>query len=262
MARLRSVAGLAGLWVLLAFVAWGCSGSDDADQPAAALLASDFQVVSANFSEVRPRKRIPQEHTCYGENVSPPLSWSNAPPGTRSLAMIADEPENDAGPWAHWVLYNIPAAVTELAQGIPTTTGELPDGTRQGTNDYKGPGYSGPCPAPLSMAQGGFDNSIRGDHIPPSLYNFRLYALDSMVDLPAGASRGELESAIEGHVLAQADTAGKYTTTLGLSFKQGAGFLDTTAGEKSEVKLTPTPAGEKIYNSLGDLVTPTPAGGR
>ena len=75
---------------------------------------SGFQVVSAKFSEIRPKTRIPLENSCYGENLSPPLSWDEAPEGTRSLALIADEPENELGPWVHWVVYNIPAGVTEL----------------------------------------------------------------------------------------------------------------------------------------------------
>ena len=241
MKRLRVPVILPGIVALLALVALGCSSSDDSggsDQPAAAQQAdsSGFQLVSANFSEVRPRKRIPQENTCYGDDLSPPLAWNGVPEGTRSFALIADEPENELGPWIHWVLYNIPAGATDLPAAIPTTTDSLPDGTRQGVNDFKGIGYRGPCPAPLVL---GYTSAYQGDFVAPHKYSFRIYALDSELELAAGASRAELDKAMEGHILGQAETAGKYTTSLELETKEGKGFLDTTGGRDAFLTVTP-----------------------
>ena len=171
MARMRTVAGLAGLWALLAFVAWGCSGSDDADQPAAAVQPVDvatLEVSSTSFQEtVRPRKRIPQRNTCFAENMSPPLDWGDVPGGTKSLALIVEEPEERisgvskayfsvaaSGDAIHWVLYNIPPAATGLPEGVPTTTDVLLDGTVQGVNELGLTGYNGPCPPPSVVSYG------------------------------------------------------------------------------------------------------------
>ena len=121
----------ATLVLLLALVAWGCSSSDDTDQPAAAeLLDSDFQMGSPNFSEVRPKVRIPKKNTCHGENQSPPLDWSGAPDGTNSFALIAENMDyglkadfygraaaSETGIWVHWVLYNIPSSVLRAGRG-------------------------------------------------------------------------------------------------------------------------------------------------
>ena len=223
--------------LLLTLFALACSGAGDADRPAAALQQTDtsgFQVVSAKFSEIRPKTRIPLENSCYGENLSPPLSWDEAPEGTRSLALIADEPENELGPWVHWVVYNIPAGVTELAPAMPTTTDPLPDGTKQGLNDSKGIGYAGPCPPRLILA---YTCASETDFVRPPKYVFRLYALDAELELAGGATRAELEKAMEGHVLGQAETAGKFTTSLGVSTKEGQGFMNTTGGRSAS--LTP-----------------------
>lgn len=253
------------LVLLLTLIAWGCSSSDDGGQPAAALLASDFQVTSPNFSDVRPKKRIPIQNTCYGENLSPPLLWSGAPEGTQSYALISEDIDHQTGTWVHWVMYNIPASVTEVAEGISTSTAVLPDGTTQGTNDERLPGYAGACPPAnlINYTRGG------GPYEEPALahrYYFTLYALDSELGLAAGATKDELLSAMEGHILAQADTIGKYVPAVGLKDKGGAGLHDTTAATEGNLTQTPgqipTPGGEKIYNSLGVLITPTPAGGQ
>ena len=209
------------LWVS---VAWGCSGSGDEstpDQPAAAqpaatqVATSDLQVSSPNFTEVRPRKRIPEKNTCYGENWSPPLSWTGAPEGTQSLALIAEDLDHDTGIWVHWVLYNIPADVAELQEGIPTSTLVLPDGTTQGTNDNKATGYNGPCPPTEVKSYAAYLSGAdrKGGAMAPKLarrYVFTLYALDRVLDLGPAATKTELLSAIEGHVLAKGQTMGKH----------------------------------------------------
>lgn len=284
MPRIQAISFAAVLVVLMALLVSACSGAGDSgtDQPAAAaqqVAETDFQVVSANFSEIRPKVRIPQSNTCYGEDMSPPLTWTNTPAGTKSFAVLADDLDHEAGAWALWVVYNIPAEVTELLEGIPTTTDMLPDGTTQGNNDFSLLGYSGPCPPPIIKTYGSDWTAIS-----PRKYSFKLYVLDTELGLAPGVSKGELLAAMDGHILAEAETRGKYMTSQTLSTKGGSGFLDTSK-EKSELQsgcgsysftkqksecrddwvppeATAVTAGEKIYNSLGDLVTPTPAAGQ
>ena len=204
----------ASVLLLLALVSSGCSGSggDEGQAAAAQLLASDYQVASPSFTEISPKKRIPKVNSCYGENLSPPLSWSGAPAGTESYALIAEDGDHHTGIWVHWVLYNIPADVIELAEGIPTSTAVLPDGTTQGTNDHMNMGYEGPCPAQSVIPWEG--RGIVKVVEPPHRYHFRLYALDAELGLAPGATKGELLSAMEGHILAQAETVGKYASPI------------------------------------------------
>ena len=159
------------------------------------------------------------------------------------------------------MLYNIPSGVIELAEGVSTSTAVLPGGTMQGINDDQLPGYSGACPPPSIVP---YPSGIIGRKVPEPAhrYYFRLYALDSELELEPGATEAEVVSAMKGHILAQADTVGKYTTALGLSFKQGAGFLKTTGAGTQTPGDGDTPNVERIYNSLGDPITPTPVVGR
>ena len=216
MPSLRTTASLLGTPLLAALILSGCSGSDDAsDQPAASQqqLTPSFQVSSPNFQDnTYPRVRIPKKNSCYGANLSPPLDWSEVPDGTMSFALIAEDIDHQAGTWALWVLYNIPPDVTELAEGIPTSTQVLPDGTTQGTNDDRQPGYNGPCPPPNLFEVDIGDPGVASGTAAPHAYYFRLYALDAELDLAPGASKAELVSAMEGHILARADTVGKHTT--------------------------------------------------
>ena len=233
MLNVRAFAVLCSL--LLAMVAWGYSSADDdAGQPVAALVASDFQL-KAPFQEVRPRVRIAKEYTCYGDNLSPPLEWSGAPEGTLSFALIGDDIDHHTGTWAHWVLYNIPPTVTELTEGITTSTAELPDGTVQGLNDYKNVGYQGPCPLPTNISFWpwvGKEKASDGPH----KYVFTLYALDTKVSLPSGANREQLMSEVEGHILAQTDTVGKFQVAPNTEMKQDF--------ERTLHSDTPTPTGQ------------------
>ena len=136
---------------------------------------------------------IPKKFTCDGSDASPELTWSNAPAGAQSFALIADDPDAPAGTWTHWIAWNIPPSVAKLPEGVPKTE-MLADGTRQGRNDFKRIGYGGPCPPPGK----------------PHRYFFRLYALGAKLDLNAGASRSELERAMKGHVLGQAEAMGRF----------------------------------------------------
>jgi len=136
---------------------------------------------------------IPKKYTCDAADLSPALAWNGMPAGTQTFALIADDPDAPVGTWTHWVIWDIPAKLTGLAENVLKTE-TLADGTRQGRNDFRRIGYGGPCPPPGK----------------PHRYFFRLYALDGKLDLRAGSSRGELEKAMSGHVLAQAEVMGKY----------------------------------------------------
>jgi Raf kinase inhibitor-like YbhB/YbcL family protein len=136
---------------------------------------------------------VPKKHTCDGADVSPVLNWHDAPTGTQSFALIADDPDAPVGTWTHWIIWNIAAQTTALPEGVPKV-GECGDGARQGRNDFNRIGYGGPCPPPGK----------------PHRYFFKLYALDAKLDVKAGASRSELERVMKGHVLSQTETMGTY----------------------------------------------------
>jgi len=136
---------------------------------------------------------IPQRHTCEGADRSPALQWTGAPPGTKSFALIADDPDAPVGTWVHWVVYDLPGDATELAEGLPTSD-TLPGGGTQGRNDFRKIGYGGPCPPPGK----------------PHRYFFKLYALDAPTKLKPRATKADVLKAIEGHVLAQAELMGTY----------------------------------------------------
>ena len=137
---------------------------------------------------------IPGKYTCDGVDVSPPLAWSGAPAGTRSFALIADDPDAPGGTWVHWVLYNLPAEVSELPENIAKVESLDLGGARQGRNDFRRPGYGGPCPPPG----------------PAHRYFFKLYALDTRLELKAGAQKKDVEAALEGHALGSAQIMGTY----------------------------------------------------
>ena len=149
-----------------------------------------FEVTSPAFA---PGEAIPGKYTCDGQDASPPLVWSDPPQGTQSFALIADDPDAPLGTWVHWVLYNLPAGARALPEAVPPEA-ELPDGSRHGESSWRRTGYGGPCPP-------------SGTH----RYFFRLYALDTVLDLAAGASKERLLQAMEGHILAQAELMGVYT---------------------------------------------------
>src|ERR1019366_3982489 len=136
---------------------------------------------------------IPKGYTCDGADTSPDLSWLGAPAGVQSFALIADDPDAPVGTWTHWLIWNIPAQSTGLPEGVPKEE-TLGDGTRQGRNDFRRIGYDGPCPPPGK----------------PHRYFFRLYALDEKLELAPGASSSDLQEAIKGHVIAQAEYMGTY----------------------------------------------------
>jgi Raf kinase inhibitor-like YbhB/YbcL family protein len=136
---------------------------------------------------------IPKKYTCDGADLSPALSWDDAPAGTQSLALIVDDPDAPMGTWTHWLIWNIPAKATLLPEDTPKMN-LLDNGARQGGNDFKRIGYGGPCPPPGK----------------PHRYFFKLYALDARLEVKAGAVRSELEPALQPHILAQAQWMGTY----------------------------------------------------
>jgi hypothetical protein len=140
---------------------------------------------------------IPSLYTCEGRDVSPPLAWSGVPAGTRSLALIVDDPDapDPAAPkmtWVHWVLYNLPPATPGLEAGMSRSPG-LPTGAREGLNDGKREGYGGPCP-PIGRHR----------------YVHTLYALDTLLPILRPATKAALEKAMQGHILAQDELVGYY----------------------------------------------------
>jgi Raf kinase inhibitor-like YbhB/YbcL family protein len=136
---------------------------------------------------------IPKKFTCDGEDVSPELSWNEAPAGTKSWALLADDPDAPVGNWNHWTVWNVPPEARGLREGV-SKTAQLPDGTQQGLNDFGKVGYNGPCPPPGK----------------PHRYYCKLFALDTKLTLKERSRKQDLESAMKGHVLGQAEWMGRY----------------------------------------------------
>jgi Raf kinase inhibitor-like YbhB/YbcL family protein len=150
-----------------------------------------LELTSSAFQEGQP---IPRQYTGDGKDLSPALKWTEPPAATKSFALICDDPDAPRKTWVHWVLFNIPAETRELNEGVPTQE-TLAGGARQGKNDFGKLGYGGPAPP-------------RGK---PHRYFFRLYALDTVLDLAAGASKADLVKAMEGHLLGEAALMGTYS---------------------------------------------------
>ena len=149
-----------------------------------------FQISSSAFSE---GGMIPKKFTCDGPNVSPQLSWKDAPAATQSFALIMDDPDAPVGTWVHWVLYNLPANAQELPEGVEKQEQPANDAL-QGRNDFRKIGYGGPCP-PAGK---------------PHRYFFKLYSLGTKLDLKAGVTKADLERAMKGHILGQGQLIGRY----------------------------------------------------
>jgi len=144
--------------------------------------------ISITSTAFKEGKMIPKKYTCDGTNVSPQLAWSGIPANARSIALICDDPDAPSGTWVHWVVFNMPAATKEISEA-----GGLPAGAQQGINDFKRIDYGGPCPP-------------SGTH----RYYFKIYAVDMTLNLKEGATKADLLSAMQGHILAQGQIMGKY----------------------------------------------------
>jgi Raf kinase inhibitor-like YbhB/YbcL family protein len=137
--------------------------------------------------------QIPAKFTCNGAGISPQLSWSEPPAGTASFTLIVTDPDALGRTFVHWVIYDLPAEMRELLEGMPGL-GQLTNGSRQGHNDFGEIGYGGPCPPGNSAHH----------------YHFALYALDAKLNLPTGAARAQVEAAMQGHILARGKLIGLY----------------------------------------------------
>jgi Raf kinase inhibitor-like YbhB/YbcL family protein len=130
---------------------------------------------------------IPEKNTCDGKNINPPLLIENIPSGTKSMALIVDDPDAPAGTWVHWVVWNISPDTKEIKES------SVPEGAQQGVNDFRKHEYGGPCPP-------------SGTH----RYFFKLYALDTMLNLGSKAKKSDMEQAMKGHILEKTELIGRY----------------------------------------------------
>jgi len=184
---------IASLLVLLCVPA-GCKRTERGTREARSEGAgtTSIRIRSASFTE---GARIPARHTADGENVSPTITFSGVPEGTKELSLIMDDPDAPAGTWVHWVIYKIPGNTSKLPEGIPRTKRPTtPPGSVQGKNSGKTLGYRGPSPPPRK----------------PHRYYFKLYALDTELDLELGATKQQLLDAMKHHILAQGQLMGTY----------------------------------------------------
>ena len=173
---------VAVLWLAFPAVS-GCRAAPPGER------SSSMQISASSFQN----GHIPASFTCDGQGTSPDLSWSAPPQSARSLALLVTDPDAPSGTFTHWVLYNLPASAHSLNPGLPAQ-GQLPDGSRQGRNDFGRTGYGGPCPPGHSEHR----------------YFFTLYALDAALDLPPGATRGQVEEAMKGHVIDRGELVARY----------------------------------------------------
>jgi Raf kinase inhibitor-like YbhB/YbcL family protein len=148
-----------------------------------------LQLTSRAFKE---GEMIPAHYTADGEDVSPPLAWSNVPAEAKSFAILCDDPDAPGGSFCHWIIYNIPPGMVQFPEAFPSFN-SLPNGTKQGTNDFGSIGYRGPAPP-------------SGVH----RYYFKLYALSAVLDLEPGAKKAQLESRIQRRIVGEAQLMGKY----------------------------------------------------
>jgi hypothetical protein len=188
MARITTTA--INLITILALIAAACSRSHNK------VTSREGNTVNILITSdaFREGDAIPTKYTCDGEDISPALRWSDIPPNTKSLVLICEDPDAPSGAFTHWVLYNLPPTATELPEGV-SVEARLANGAIQGRNDFKRIGYGGPCPPPKNGAH---------------RYFFRLYALDTELQLQAGARRENIVLAMEGHVLATGRLMGTY----------------------------------------------------
>jgi Raf kinase inhibitor-like YbhB/YbcL family protein len=181
---MKATLGLLGVVVCLA----GAAGYSARDLGGAVM---PLELKSPDFT---PGGNIPKRFTCDGADISPALEWDAPPAGAQSFALIADDPDAPVGTWVHWVVFDMPAKVRALPQNFPKTE-QSADATRQGRNDFRKIGYGGPCPPPGKAHR----------------YFFKLYALDAKLDLKPGATKKEVERAMQGHILAQSEYMGRYS---------------------------------------------------
>lgn len=180
----------AGFWLLaLAIPLVVCQATEKQYPPTKGAKKMPLTITSTAFTE---GGMIPSKYTCDGPDISPPLAWSGVPKEAKSLALICDDPDAPVGTWVHWVIYNLPPDTSGLPEKVPPDSA-LPSGARQGVNDFRKVGYGGPCPP-------------GGTH----RYFFKLYVLDTALNLPGRVTKADLLKAMEKHILAEAQLMGKY----------------------------------------------------
>lgn len=175
------------LLVLLLALAALLPGCRPSPPPGPGAAKTSFELRSPDFE---PGGRIPSSFTCEGEDRPPRLAWGDPPPGTRSLALVLSDPDAPGGSFLHWLVYDLPPDTRSLGGAAP-----LPAEAREGRNDFGRRGYGGPCPPP-------------GDR--PHRYVFKLYALDTQLELTPGADGAAFHAAAKGHLLGEASLEGNY----------------------------------------------------
>ena len=162
------------------------------DAPPEPTMATSAELVlmTTAFADADP---IPAMYSCEGADISPSLSWGAAPEGTETFVVVMDDPDAPGGVWDHWVVFDIPAEIKALDEGQPDAE-RLPGGGIHGKNSWGKAAYGGPCPPPG----------------PAHTYRFFLYAIGTVLDFPAGASKGEVLNALEGHIVAESMITGTY----------------------------------------------------
>jgi len=184
------------LMILLLLTMLGCGPRQQPASPSSPTPTAqketimELKLTSAAFKE---GEAIPRQYTCDGVNVSPPLEWGRAPKNAKTIAIITDDPDAPGGTWVHWVLFNLPAENIGLVENLPVTE-NLKAGGFQGKNDFDKIGYGGPCPP-------------SGTH----RYIFKIYAVDAELPLKAGATKADVEKAMQGHIVAQGQLMGSYS---------------------------------------------------
>ena len=174
-----------------------CSGSPSSTaNNTESKRASSARIASVRLTSgaFQPNMDIPAEYTCDGADQSPDIEWAGLPTGTKSVAVICEDPDAPGGIFTHWVIFDIPASEAGLGKSSPKTA-TIATGARQGKNDFGGIGYGGPCPPRGSRHR----------------YLFRIYALDTMLDLPSGSSRSEVEGMIKTHLIGEGSLGCSYS---------------------------------------------------
>jgi Raf kinase inhibitor-like YbhB/YbcL family protein len=194
--RHRFVLWLVAIAACVAACALGAAAQGTGGSAAAkkeqAIPTSTFAIWSSAFEA---DQNIPDKYSCRGENVSPALTWKGAPDGTQAYAIVVDDPDNPKKVIVHWVVYDIPAATNSFGEGVPDKA-KLPDGSLQGKNEDGKTRWRGPCP-PAG---------------PAHHYFFKIYALDAPLQLKQKSTATQVEAAMKGHILGQAQLIGRYQT--------------------------------------------------
>ncbi len=173
------------LMLILAVLVNACGGLGH-EKPVASLTLTSTAFANG--------ETIPDKYTCEGEDISPPLTWSDVPKGVKSFALTVEDPDAPGGTFVHWVIFDIPGTLNELPEDVPKEKPRLEGLGIQGINDFRLIGYRGPCPPPGK----------------PHRYVFTLYALDTYLERPGGTSIRALREAMKGHIKAQGQLVGMY----------------------------------------------------